>query len=152
MASTLLMKMIATDDRPFSPEIQEANAAELQKFLNLLKQGTKDFAAAKYLSNALNYVFGFMKAGFVGDDISEVHEAGARALGSALDRKPLWKATDEEAEAIQKVLTIWQEIISQASENLIRQIQHQVDTVRPEAKKLKHREKMRRNQRRMKVR
>lgn len=149
MASTLLMKLIATDDQPFDKEIQEANAKLLRDYLEELKAGTTNFEVARYLSNALNYTFGFMKAKLVAEDISPIHEKGARSLGEALSQKP-WKATEEQAASILAVLDIWEQIIAQSSANLVREIQHNVDTVRPEAKKLKEREKMRRNKLRKK--
>lgn len=149
MASTLLMKLIATDDRPFTTEVQKANSDTLNNYLNALKAGTSNFEVARYLTNAINYTHGFMKAGLVNDDIGDRHQEAAVALGTAFERKP-WKCTEEEASKISVVLDIWKDILSQASENLVREIQHQIDVVHPQAKELRDREKMRRNQKRKK--
>lgn len=141
-ASTLLMKMIATDDKPFPEAIRKQNHALLLTHLNDLRLGRADFKAIKYLANAVNYVHGFNKNGFIAEDIEEPHNAAAKALSDAAHRKP-WKATEEEYEKILVILNIWNEITEQASEQLIREIQHEIDFACPEAKALRESEKRR---------
>ncbi len=141
-ASTLLMKMIATDDRPFDEQTRKLNHATLLVYLDSLRVGDGDFTALKYVSNALNYVHGFNKNGLIAEDIEERHNAAAQALAAVAARKP-YKATEEEYEKILVVLNIWNEITEQASEKLIREIQHEIDFLCPEAKALRAMEKKR---------
>lgn len=140
--STLLMKLIATDDQPFDVETRKLNNEKLLDYLEVLRKGTTNFKAVKYLANALNYVHGFNKNGFIGEDIEELHNEAARALGAASQRKP-WKATDEECEKIKVIIGIWDQILEQASEKLVREIQHEIDFVCPEAKALREAERKR---------
>ena len=60
-ANTLLLTLMATDDKPFSKEIVDANNKLLLEYLEKLKKGTTDFDAVKSICNMCNYIYGFNK-------------------------------------------------------------------------------------------
>lgn len=146
MASTLLLKLIADDDAPFPAEFQENNRKILMMHFLLLKRGTTNFDSVVMVAAALNYLSGFIKAGLIDVDISEEHSKAASAVAMMTNNKSSYKLTEEGAKDVEVALELWLDIASQSSAKLIREIQHQVDTVSHHAKKVKQRQKLRKGQ------
>ncbi len=135
-ANTLLLTLMATDDKPFAAKVVKANHELLLEYLDKLKAGTNDFDAVKCICNMNNYIYGFNKNKLIGVDITEEHEKAAAILGQLARRNP-WKISEEEAPFIEKMIFYWNDILTQSSENLVRQIQHEIHFKCPQAKTLK---------------
>lgn len=135
-ANTLLMKLIATDAKSFSNEMVEANHTLLMEALEKLKKGTCDFEAVRMICNITNYVYGFNKNKLLSVDIGDEHQAAAKVLAQLDSRNP-WKITEQEAPAIEQMIFFWKDILSESSENLVREIQHEIHFKSPQAKQLR---------------
>ena len=135
-ANTLLLTLMATDDKPFSKEIVDANNKLLLEYLDKLKKGTTDFDAVKSICNMCNYIYGFNKNKLIGSDITQEHEKAAAALGKLGNNKP-WKIAEQDIPIIEDMIFYWKEILTQCSENLVRQIQHEIHFKTPQAKQLR---------------
>lgn len=135
-ANTLLLTLMATDDKPFSKEIVDANNKLLLEYLDKLKKGTGDFEAVKCICNMCNYIYGFNKNKLIGSDISQEHEKAAAVLRKLSNAKP-WKISEEDCSIIEDMIFYWKEILTQCSENLVRQIQHEIHFKSPQAKQLR---------------
>ena len=135
-ANTLLLTLMATDDKPFSKEIVEANNKLLLEYLDKLKKGTTDFDAVKTICNMCNYIYGFNKNKLIGSDISQENEKAAAVLRKLSNAKP-WKISEEDCSIIEDMIFYWKEILTQSSENLVRQIQHEIHFKSPQAKQLR---------------
>lgn len=131
--SALLLKLIATDDAPFSKERQRENKAALIAAAYLLHNGSAKFQDIKLIGNVLNYLHSFNEKGFIDSDIEEEHARASNALVSACERRP-WKLTDEEHDSILVIIGFWSDILEAATENLIRSIQFEVETTSDAAK------------------
>lgn len=135
-ANTLLLTLMATDDKPFSKEIVEANNKLLLEYLDKLKKGTTDFDAVKAICNMCNYIYGFNKNKLLSVDIGDDHQAAAKVLAQLDSRKP-WIITEQEAHAIEQMIFYWKDILTESSENLVREIQHEIHFKSPQAKQLR---------------
>lgn len=135
-ANTLLLTLMATDDKPFSKEIVEANNKLLLEYLDKLKKGTTDFDVVKSICNMCNYIYGFNKNKLIGSDITQEHEKAAAVLRKLSNAKP-WKISEEDCSIIEDMIFYWKEILTQCSENLVRQIQHEIHFKTPQAKQLR---------------
>lgn len=135
-ANTLLLTLMATDDKPFSKEIVDANNKLLLEYLEKLKKGTTDFDAVKSICNMCNYIYGFNKNKLISSDITQEHEKAAAVLGKLGNSKP-WKIAEEDIPIIEDMIFYWKEILTQCSENLVRQIQHEIHFKSPQAKTLR---------------
>ena len=135
-ANTLLLTLMATDDKPFSKEIVEANNKLLLEYMDKLKKGTTDFDAVKAICNMCNYIYGFNKNKLIGSDISQEHEKAAAVLRKLSNAKP-WKISEEDCSIIEDMIFYWKEILTQCSENLVREIQHEIHFKSPQAKQLR---------------
>lgn len=134
-ANTLLLTLLATDDKPFSKEIVDANNKLLLEYLEKLKKGTTDFDAVKSICNMCNYIYGFNKNKLLSVDIGDDHQAAAKVLAQLDSRKP-WIITEQEALAIEQMIFYWKDILTESSENLVREIQHEIHFKSPQAKQL----------------
>ena len=135
-ANTLLLTLMATDDKPFSKEIVDANNKLLLEYLEKLKKGTTDFDAVKSICNMCNYIYGFNKNKLLSVDIGDDHQAAAKVLAQLDSRKP-WIITEQEALAIEQMIFYWKDILTESSENLVREIQHEIHFKSPQAKQLR---------------
>lgn len=135
-ANTLLLTLMATDDKPFSKEIVDANNKLLLEYLDKLKKGTIDFDAVKAICNMCNYIYGFNKNKLLSVDIGDDHQAAAKVLAQLDSRKP-WIITEQEALAIEQMIFYWKDILTESSENLVREIQHEIHFKSPQAKQLR---------------
>lgn len=127
MASTLLLKLIAPDNAPFSQEFQDNNRKILMMHFELLKLGTTAKESLTFVSCALRYLNGFVKAGLIDVDISTEYYLASKAIVTASETIP-YKLSQEDANNVKVVLDFWLEVVSQASMNLVREIQHKVTT------------------------
>lgn len=125
MASTLLLKLIAPDNAPFSQEFQDNNRKILMMHFELLKLGTSNKESLAFVSCAMRYLNGFVKAGFIDTDISVEYYLASEAIVRISETLP-YKLSTEDANNVKVVLDFWLDIVSQASMNLVRQIQHKV--------------------------
>lgn len=125
MASTLLLKLIAPDNAPFSQEFQDNNRKILMMHFELLKLGTTNKESLTFVSCAMRYLNGFVKAGLVDTDISAEYYLASEAIVRISETLP-YKLSAEDAANVKVVLDFWLDVVSQASMNLVREIQHKV--------------------------
>lgn len=125
MASTLLLKLIASDNAPFSQEFQDNNRKILMMHFELLKQGTTVRESLTFVTCAIRYLNGFVKAGLIDTDISEEYLLASSAIVRASEKSP-YKLSTEDAVTVKVILDFWLDVVSQASMNLVREIQHKV--------------------------
>ncbi|WP_396189406.1 hypothetical protein [Flavobacterium sp.] len=135
------MKLIADDESPFPKQFQDNNATLLEYHFNRIKQGTVKLESVQFITSALNYLSGFIKAKLIDVDIADDHYKAAEAIVSMVSRKP-YQLTPEEAHAVHIGIEHWKDVVSQASAKLVREIQHQVDTKSDHAKNMKARNKV----------
>lgn len=125
--TTLILKLMATDEAPFSKEKREEYLGEINAALTAMLKGRGIFQHVQIVANALNYVHCFNAHGLIGEDIEETHGAAARALAAVTKTFP-FTITQEQYDAIQVVVGYWSDILEAATENLVRSIQHEVET------------------------
>lgn len=127
MASTLLLKLIASDDKPFSQEFQDNNRKILMMHFELLKLGTPNKESLSFVSCAISYLNGFVRSGLIDTDISAEYYLASSAIVRIAEKVP-YKLTPEDAANVKVVLDFWLEVVSQATVSLVREIQHKVTT------------------------
>ena len=93
----------------------------------LLKLGTTAKESLTFVSCALRYLNGFVKAGCIDVDISNEYYLASAAIVRASETIP-YKLSTEDANNVKVVLDFWLDVVSQASMSLVREIQHKVTT------------------------
>lgn len=125
--TTLVLKLMATDEAPFSKEKRDAEFKLIKTALSEMVHGRGTFQHVQIIANALNYVHCFNSHGLIGEDIEETHGAAAKALAEVTKKFP-YTITWDQYEKIQVVMGYWSDILEAATENLVRSIQHEVET------------------------